>query len=478
MKTALLVIDDDTPRAEELCLLLRFMEEAHVMKAESSNWREQAEYNSELRAIFLGRYGVNEQLIEAAIQAIHTAAPRAAIILVEEINQHRPLPTAIDNLCTARLSHPFRYPRLSLVLAKLMQQRANHDTRNPQSQRHTELFRSLIGKSTAIAQVRELIQRVAPSEATVLILGESGTGKEVVARNIHYFSARSQGPFVPINCGAIPDNLLESELFGHEKGAFTGANQLRQGRFEQANHGTLFLDEIGDMPLDTQTRLLRVLADGEFYRVGGHVPVKVDVRIIAATHQNLERLVAEGKFREDLYHRLNVIRVHIPRLRDRREDIPMLAQHFLARAAKELSVEPKVLKLETASFLQQLPWPGNVRQLENTCRWLTVMASGREIVPTDLPPELQHITSHEVVRNAQTWEQALSEWARKELASGTKLLLEQALPTFERVMITAALNQTGGRRRDAAEVLGWGRNTLTRKIKELKMEVAGEEDEE
>lgn len=336
----------------------------------------------------------------------------------------------------------------------------------------------IIGESPAMQEVFRAIGRLSHSHITVLINGESGTGKELVAQALHRHSPRTSRPFIALNMAAIPKDLMESELFGHEKGAFTGANQLRQGRFEQANHGTLFLDEIGDMPLDTQTRLLRVLADGEFYRVGGHVPVKVDVRIIAATHQNLERLVAEGKFREDLYHRLNVIRVHIPRLRDRREDIPMLAQHFLARAAKELSVEPKVLKLETASFLQQLPWPGNVRQLENTCRWLTVMASGREIVPTDLPPELQHITSHEVVRNAQTWEQALAEWARKELASGTKLLLEQALPTFERVMITAALNQTGGRRRDAAEVLGWGRNTLTRKIKELKMEVAGEEDEE
>jgi len=336
----------------------------------------------------------------------------------------------------------------------------------------------IIGESPAMQEVFRAIGRLSHSHITVLINGESGTGKELVAQALHRHSPRTSRPFIALNMAAIPKDLMESELFGHEKGAFTGANQLRQGRFEQANHGTLFLDEIGDMPLDTQTRLLRVLADGEFYRVGGHVPVKVDVRIIAATHQNLERLVAEGKFREDLYHRLNVIRVHIPRLRDRREDIPMLAQHFLARAAKELNVEPKVLKLETASFLQQLPWPGNVRQLENTCRWLTVMASGREIVPTDLPPELQHITSHEVVRNAQTWEQALAEWARKELASGTKLLLEQALPTFERVMITAALNQTGGRRRDAAEVLGWGRNTLTRKIKELKMEVAGEEDEE
>jgi two-component system nitrogen regulation response regulator GlnG len=336
----------------------------------------------------------------------------------------------------------------------------------------------IIGESPAMQEVFRAIGRLSHSHITVLINGESGTGKELVAHALHRHSPRTNRPFIALNMAAIPKDLMESELFGHEKGAFTGASQLRQGCFEQANHGSLFLDEIGDMPLDTQTRLLRVLSDGEFYRVGGHIPVKVDVRIIAATHQNLERLVAEGKFREDLYHRLNVIRVHIPRLRDRREDIPMLAQHFLARAAKELNVEPKVLRLETSSFLQQLPWPGNVRQLENTCRWLTVMASGREIVPSDLPPELQHISSHEVVRTVQTWEQALSEWARKELASGTRLLLEQALPSFERVMITAALNQTGGRRRDAAEVLGWGRNTLTRKIKELKMEVAGEEDDE
>jgi two-component system nitrogen regulation response regulator GlnG len=212
----------------------------------------------------------------------------------------------------------------------------------------------IIGESPAMQEVFRAIGRLSHSHITVLINGESGTGKELVAHALHRHSPRTSRPFIALNMAAIPKDLMESELFGHEKGAFTGASQLRQGRFEQANHGSLFLDEIGDMPLDTQTRLLRVLSDGEFYRVGGHVPVKVDVRIIAATHQNLERLVAEGKFREDLYHRLNVIRVHIPRLRDRREDIPMLAQHFLARAAKELNVEPKVLRLETSSFLQQL----------------------------------------------------------------------------------------------------------------------------
>ena len=336
----------------------------------------------------------------------------------------------------------------------------------------------IIGESPAMQEVFRAIGRLSQSHITVLINGESGTGKELVAQALHRHSPRTSRPFIALNMAAIPKDLMESELFGHEKGAFTGATQQRQGRFEQANHGTLFLDEIGDMPLDTQTRLLRVLADGEFYRVGGHVPVKVDVRIIAATHQNLERLVAEGKFREDLYHRLNVIRIHIPRLRDRREDIPMLAHHFLARAARELNVEPKVLRPDSASFLQQLPWPGNVRQLENTCRWLTVMASGREILVSDFPPELQQVSTHDVVRPVQTWEQALAEWARKELAGGTHHLLDIALPAFEKVMITAALNQTGGRRRDAAEILGWGRNTLTRKIKELKMEVAGEEEDE
>ena len=304
MKTALLVIDDDSQRADELCLLLQFLEEAHVAKAESTHWREHVEHNSELRAIFLGRFGTDEPLIEGAIQTIHTLAPRAAaIVLVEEANQHRHLPIAVDALCSARLPHPFRYPRLSLVLAKLTQQRASQDTRNSRTQRHTELFRSLIGKSAVIAQVRDLIQRVAPSEATVLILGESGTGKEVVARNIHYFSARSQGPFVPINCGAIPDNLLESELFGHEKGAFTGAISARRGRFELAQGGTLFLDEIGDMPLNMQVKLLRVLQEHTFERVGSDRSLTANVRIIAATHRNLDDLIRAGQFREDLYYR-------------------------------------------------------------------------------------------------------------------------------------------------------------------------------
>jgi two-component system, NtrC family, nitrogen regulation response regulator GlnG len=265
---------------------------------------------------------------------------------------------------------------------------------------------------------------------------------------------------------AIPRDLIESELFGHEKGAFTGATAQRQGRFEQANGGTLFLDEIGDMPAETQTRLLRVLADGEFYRVGGHTPVKVDVRIIAATHQNLETLVDDGRFREDLFHRLNVIRVHLPKLAERREDIPRLARHFLAEAAKELSTDIKVLTKEAETHLTRLPWPGNVRQLENTCRWLTVMASGREVLVEDLPPELRDCDGGGPPPTA-TGGRAFRDWADRALAAGHTHLLEEAVPDFERILIETALRHTGGRKGEAAELLGWGRNTLTRKLKTL-----------
>ncbi len=345
----------------------------------------------------------------------------------------------------------------------------------------TETARStgIIGESPAMQEVFRAIGRLSNSNITVLINGESGTGKELVAGALHQHSPRARKPFIALNMAAIPKDLMESELFGHEKGAFTGAATQRAGRFEQANGGTLFLDEIGDMPIDTQTRLLRVLADGEFYRVGGHVPVRVDVRIIAATHQNLEKLVADGKFREDLFHRLNVIRVHIPRLRDRNEDVPRLAAFFMARAARELQVEPKSLTSEASAYLQQLPWPGNVRQLENTCRWLTVMASGREVLISDLPPELQPGGEQEPQVAMPNWEQALAAWARRALQTTSGVpLLDMAGPAFERILILEALQHTGGRRRDAAQILGWGRNTLTRKIKELGLVIEGADDDE
>jgi two-component system nitrogen regulation response regulator GlnG len=312
------------------------------------------------------------------------------------------------------------------------------------------------------------IGRLSHSLITVLINGESGTGKELVAHALHRHSPRAKGPFIALNMAAIPKDLMESELFGHEKGAFTGAQSQRQGRFEQADGGTLFLDEIGDMPPDTQTRLLRVLADGEFYRVGGHTSVHVSVRIIAATHQNLEQLVRDGRFREDLYHRLNVIRIHLPGLRERREDIPRLARHFIARAAEELGGETKVLLPETESYISTLQWPGNVRQLENVCRWLTVMAAGREIHVADLPPEL--LASGPVTTTSGDWVAELRAWADAEVRRGTPRLLDTAMPRFETAMIEIALTHTRGRRGEAAELLGWGRNTLTRKIKELGMQ--------
>ncbi len=326
----------------------------------------------------------------------------------------------------------------------------------------------IIGEAPAMQEVFRAIGRLAHSHITVLINGESGTGKELVARALHRHSPRAEGPFIALNMAAIPKDLMESELFGHEKGSFTGAAAQRQGRFEQANGGSLFLDEIGDMPSETQTRLLRVLADGEFYRVGGHTPIQVDVRIIAATHQDLQNLVADNRFRDDLFHRLNVIRIHIPKLSERREDIPRLANHFLQQATLELGVESKVLSGDAIEYLCQLNWPGNVRQLENTCRWIAVMASGREVHVSDLPPELTQQSSENLA--ASNWQEDLRAWADQELSLGKTNLLDTAIPIFESVMIETALKHTHGRRRDAALLLGWGRNTLTRKIKELGMD--------
>jgi two-component system nitrogen regulation response regulator GlnG len=328
----------------------------------------------------------------------------------------------------------------------------------------------IIGEAPAMQEVFRAIGRLSRSSISVLINGESGTGKELVAHALHRHSPRSKKPFIALNMAAIPKDLIESELFGHEKGAFTGANNVRQGRFEQANGGTLFLDEIGDMPLDIQTRLLRVLADGQFYRVGGHSAVQVDVRIVAATHQNLEKRVEAGDFREDLFHRLNVIRVHIPALRERKQDIEKLTLHFLGLAAEELGVEVKTLHPDTVATLNEFNWPGNVRQLENTCRWLTVMASGSEVLPNDLPRELfEAPIEASNVQQENSWQSHLQSWAQSALNSGETELLSQALPEFEKILLSTALAHTNGHKQDAAKLLGWGRNTLTRKLKELSM---------
>mgnify|MGYP006423490669 CR=1 FL=1 len=362
-----------------------------------------------------------------------------------------------------------------------------------------ETTAEILGEAAAMQEVFRAIGRLSRSSVTVLITGESGSGKELVARALHRHSPRANGPFVALNMAAIPHDLMESELFGHEKGAFTGAQQVRRGRFEQANGGTLFLDEIGDMPAELQTRLLRVLADGQFYRVGAHTAMQVDVRIIAATHQNMDKRVAAGLFREDLYHRLNVIRIQLPSLRQRQEDIPLLARHFLACAAQELNVEPKVLHPEVERRLMELDWPGNVRQLENTCRWLTVMASGQEVVLEDLPAELrsgsqgsEKLSSEDeaaaqisvngeeyaqqdtksrgtISSSSDDWTTPLALWAEKALVNGHHNILDETLPQLEQTLIHAALAYTHGHRQEAARLLGWGRNTLTRKIKELKI---------
>ena len=327
----------------------------------------------------------------------------------------------------------------------------------------------LLGRATAMQQVFRAIGRLSRSSVTVLITGESGTGKELVARALHEHSPRASKPFIALNTSAIPSELLESELFGHEKGAFTGADSLRRGRFEQSDGGTLFLDEIGDMSTPLQTRLLRVLAEGEFYRVGGQTPIRVDVRVIAATHQNLQERVQRGLFREDLYHRLNVIRMELPPLRARSEDIPELLDHYLQVAALELGVEPKALAADAREKLTAHNWPGNVRELVNLCRRLTVLAPGSEIRSEDLPAEL---TSSSEASGEVDWARALATWADRQAMVAKRPLLNDAQPEFERVLIRAALKRTQGHRQDAAKLLGWGRNTLTRKLKELGMNEA------
>ncbi len=369
------------------------------------------------------------------------------------------------------LPKPFDLEEVLNVTRRALEHAA--DSRSGDTQPDLAEPAEIIGEAPAMQEVFRAIGRLSHSNVTVLINGESGTGKELVARALHRHSPRRDKPFIALNMAAIPSDLIESELFGHEKGAFTGATTRRQGRFEQADGGTLFLDEIGDMPAEAQTRLLRVLADSEFYRVGGHTSVKVNVRIITATHQNLERLVEQHRFREDLFHRLNVIRIHLPRLADRSQDVPALAEHFLRLAARELEMEAKTLLPETASYLRSLPWPGNVRQLENLCRWLTVMAPGRDLHVEDLPPELREPVSADQTgstgQSGQSWEGALRHWAEEALRRGEAHLLGDALPTFERVMIETTLDHARGRKGEAAQLLGWGRNTLTRKLQELKL---------
>lgn len=357
--------------------------------------------------------------------------------------------------------------------------RATEESEEEEQTPAEETASEIIGKAPAMQEVFRAIGRLSQSKATVLLTGESGAGKEVVARALHKHSPRSNAPFVAINMAAIPKDLMETELFGHEKGAFTGASAIRHGRFEQAEGGTLFLDEIGDMPAELQTRLLRVLSDGYYYRVGGHQSLKANVRIIAATHQNLEAMVLENRFREDLYHRLNVIRLRLPPLRERPEDIPLLVNHFLQKSAENLGVEPKLMSEEAMEFLKRFPFPGNVRQLENLCNWLVVMAPSQHIRVTDLPEEVRNGEAEKVHKNGEvsgstpaggSWEELLKGEVKEMLKNQSPDLMKQLADTFESIVIGTALEYTHGRRVDAATRLGIGRNTITRKIAELKLE--------
>jgi two-component system nitrogen regulation response regulator GlnG len=400
------------------------------------------------------------------LEKIKAGHPELPVIIM---TAHSDLDSAVSSIQGGAFEYipkPFEVDEAVAVVRRAIEHKKQNEA--PPRRPSIEIDSEIIGKAPAMQEVFRAIGRLSKSNVSVLINGQSGTGKELVAQALHKHSPRRENTFIALNMAAIPHDLIESELFGHEKGAFTGANNSRIGRFEQADGGTLFLDEIGDMPAEAQTRLLRVLSDGEFYRVGGHQPMKADVRIIAATHQNLESLVAQNRFREDLYHRLNVIRIHIPTLAERREDIPLLTQHFLNLAAKELNEEAKVLLPDTMQFITHLPWPGNVRQLENFCRWITVMATGTEVVVDDLPPEL--LEDREQTSDGENWEKSLRSWASRKLAQikpGESGLLNTALPKFEKIMIESALKQTGGRKNDASILLGWGRNTLTRKINEL-----------
>ncbi len=404
------------------------------------------------------------------------------------------------------LPKPFDLPKA----IELIRRAVEESQREEVAEERMTAAPEMLGQAPAMQDVFRAIGRLSQSNVTVMITGESGSGKVLVARALHKHSPRATGPFVAINTAAIPKDLLESELFGHERGAFTGAQTMRRGRFEQAEGGTLFLDEIGDMPFDLQTRLLRVLSDGHFYRVGGHSSVKANVRVIAATHQDLEQRVKEGVFREDLFHRLNVIRLRLPALRERREDVPMLTRHFLQQSAKQLGVEPKRISDAALALLGTFGFPGNVRQLENVCHWLTVMAPAQVIEPKDLPPEvlaassaglaprpadavaraepparpvgeLSAVESHSEAAIASAerqtapaqavgWEQGLEAEALELLAAGRHDVWDALTRRFESKLILTALSNTRGRRIEAAQKLGIGRNTITRKIQELGLE--------
>ena len=398
------------------------------------------------------------ELLQRA-KALHSTLP---VIIMTAYSDLESAVTAFQGGAYEYLPKPFDVDHAVELIRRAM----DESMRQESVTEETEAAPEILGQAPAMQEVFRAIGRLSQSHATVMITGESGTGKELVARALHRHSPRAAKPFIAINTAAVPRELLESELFGHERGAFTGAQAQRRGRFEQAEGGTFFLDEIGDMPQELQTRLLRVLSDGHFYRVGGHQPIKANVRVIAATHQDLEARVKQGLFRDDLFHRLNVIRLRLPSLRERREDIPLLARHFLAHSARELGVEAKRLSESTLKYLVAQDFPGNVRQLENLCHWLTVMAPSVTIEVKDLPPELRA----EVAPVATSWVAALEKEVETQLNRGETGVMDELTRRFEKALIVKALAHTDGRRIEASQLLGLGRNTLTRKIQELGIE--------
>ncbi len=391
------------------------------------------------------------------LQQVKSQYPQLPVIMMTGHSDLQNAVNAFQQGAFEYLPKPFDLEELGSTITRALEEQLSN-----QVQSAPELT-GIIGTAPAMQEVFRVIGRLSQSHANVLITGASGTGKELVAQSLHTHSLRKDKAFIALNMAAIPAELIESELFGHEKGAFTGANSAHQGRFEQADGGTLFLDEIGDMPLEMQTRLLRVLATKEFYRVGGKVPIRADVRILAATHQNLPELVQQGRFREDLYHRLNVVRIQLPDLRERLQDVPQLAEHFLLQAAHELNTSVKTLLPETMSILQNFDWPGNVRQLENTCRWLTVMAVGQTILPQDLPDDIRPVAQ---VRQDQ-WQSLLKQQVQHQLSQDSSDIAAEYQMMLEQTLLECALEFTQGHKQQAAKLLGWGRNTVTRKFNEL-----------
>jgi two-component system, NtrC family, nitrogen regulation response regulator GlnG len=406
------------------------------------------------------------------MQRLKTKLPATPIIIMTAYSDLESAVAAFQGGAFEYLPKPFDVDHA----VELIRRAIDESMREAPADEATTAAPEILGSAPTMQEVFRAIGRLSQSHATVMITGESGTGKELVAQALHRHSPRAAKPFIAINTAAIPKDLLESELFGHERGAFTGAATMRRGRFEQAEGGTLFLDEIGDMPADLQTRLLRVLSDGQFYRVGGHTPQTANVRVIAATHQALEERVKQGLFREDLFHRLNVIRLRLPALRERRDDIPLLTKHFLTKSAKELGVESKKLSNTALAFIAQHPFPGNVRQLENLCHWITVMAPGQSVEVNDLPPDIRGDKAN--ISIDSDWKRSLEREVSASLARGEKEIFDGLNKSFESALIVKALEHTGGRRIEAATLLGIGRNTLTRKIQELNLNVGGVEKEE